>query len=114
MIKAEFGIIKKLDHSKDYSSYEPERYNCIAVNDEYITDWWEQLVTMKTYFHCMDRPNFALARWGVTIIPPESLPTLLNIVLSDKRFGTDDNLVDLARKIQEAIQLKEYMIHFGV
>jgi len=34
-----------------------------------IDDWWNNLTQIKTYFHRYDRPAFALARWGVTLIP---------------------------------------------
>ena len=62
----------------------------------------------------MNRPAFALARWGVTLIPPESLPIFQDIVITDKRIYTDNHLVDLANKIQEAIEANKFMIHFGV
>ena len=68
---------------------------------------------MKTYYHCMDRPDIALARYGVTLIPPESLPIFQNIVLQDKRTKTDAQLKDLANKIQEAIDNDKFVIHFG-
>ena len=115
MIKTEFGIIDEIDYGKDYGIYEPEKYNCVYIDDDvYINDWWQRLTTMKTYFHKMDRPSFALARWGVTIIPPESLPTFQDIVITDRRINTDKHLVALADKIQEAINRNKFMIHFGV
>lgn len=115
MIKTEFGIIEQIDPAKDYSGYEPETYHCTAIDDDrYINDWWDRLVLMKTYFHNLKRPATGLARWGVTLIPPESLPQFQEIVLSDRRLRTDDNLVLLADKIQEAIKRHKYMIHYGV
>lgn len=115
MIKAEFGIIDEIDYKKDYSKYEPQKYNCVFIDDDiYINDWWKRLSTMKTYFHSMNRPNFALARWGITLIPPESLTIFQDIVLTDKRIYNDDNLVQLANVIQKAIDENKYMIHFGV
>ena len=105
MIKAEFGIIDEVDYFNDYGVYEPEKYNCIAIDDDiYINNWWSRLAIMKTYFHSMDKPANALARWGVTLISPQSLPIFLNIVLTYKRIYTDNNLVDLADKIREAIR----------
>ena len=115
MIKTEFGIIDDIDYSKDYIKYEPEKYGCVFIDDDtYINDWWERLTTMKTYIENMNRPAFALARWGVTIIPPESLPIFQEIVLSDIRIQTDKNLVGLAKKIQEAIDKNKHMINFGI
>lgn len=111
---AEFGIVDNIDCKKDYSDYNPEMYDCVAIDDDIINDWWEQLCTMKTYYHCIDRPDIALARHGVTLIPPESLPIFQEIVLSDIRIQKDENLVCLAKKIQEAIDKNKHMIHFGV
>ena len=115
MAKAEFGIIEKIEYSKNYSLYEPDKYGCVFIDDFiYIDDWWERLSLIKTYFHSTDRPSTALARYGVTLIPPESLSALQDIVITDKRIHTDNNLVDLANKIQEAIDTKKFMIHYGV
>jgi hypothetical protein len=114
MIKAEFGIIDEIDYSKDYGTYEPEKYNCVSINDDYISDWWGKLTGIKTYFHSTDRPECALARWGVTLIPPESLPTFLAIVLADKRIQNDTHLIELSKKIEDAIEKDKFMIHFGV
>ena len=88
MIRAEFGIIEQIDFHKDYSDYTPQKYDCISIDDNvYITDWWNELVLLKTYFHCMSNPAFALARWGVTIIPPQSLPTKLIYIIFRKTFS---------------------------
>ena len=80
----------------------------------YIDDWWDKLVLLKTYFHSLDCPEFGLARWGITIIPPDSLPGFQEIVLSDKRINEDVQLRELAGKIQDAINRNKFMIHFGV
>jgi len=115
MVRTEFGIIDDIDLSKDYSEYEPQKYNCVFIDDDvYINDWWQQLCEMKTYFHSMDRPETALARFGVTIIPPESLPYFLSIVSGDSRIDSDQHLMELVRVIQMAIERGKYMIHFGV
>ena len=79
MIKTEFGIIDEIDADKDYSHYEPEKYNCVYIDDDiYIDEWWEQLQTIKTFYHSLNRPGYALARYGVTIIPPDRKSTRLN------------------------------------
>ncbi len=112
---AEFGIIDYIDKEKDYSKYEPDKYNCVAISeDEYINDWWDRLLCIKTYFHNLHRPSTALARWGVTIIPPDSLTAFQDIVISDRRLKHDCNLVALANIIHQAIDEDKYMIHYGV
>lgn len=115
MIKAEFGIIDDIEFGKDYSEYEPNKYHCVYIDDDlYINDWWERLLGMKTYFHNTNRPETALARWGVTLIPPESLPAFYEIVANDPRINEDEFLVALANKIVEAMDKNKFMIHYGV
>ncbi len=114
MIAIEFGIIEDMkNEARDYVI--PEREQCVSIADDvYIDDWWDQLCIMKTYFHGFDCPKLGLARYGVTLIPPESLPVFQEIVLSDRRINEDDHLVALAKMIQDAIDRKKFMIHFGV
>ena len=114
MIKTQFGIIDEIDYNKDYSEYEPDKYNCVYIDDDYIEDWWPQLCLMKSFYHSMDRPDIALARYGVTIIPPESLPFFKNIVLGDSRISADIHLVELAEVIQTAIDKNKHVIHYGI
>lgn len=114
MIKTEFGIIEDINETQSYS-YDPDKYHCVFIDDEtYIDDWWNKLLLLKTYFHSLGRPEFGLARYGITLIPPESLPAFQEIVLSDKRLKQDENLVKLAETIQDAIQRNKYMIHYGI
>jgi len=114
MLKPGFGIVDEVDRWKNYAVYEPEKYGCVYIDNGYIDDWWEKLGTMKTYLHRMNRPGYALSRWGVTLIPPGSLPIFLEIVSADSRIETDSHLTDLTGKIEEAIEAKKFMIHFGV
>ena len=114
MIKTEFGIIEDIIKTQNFS-YTPEKYQCVCIDDDiYIDDWWDKLVLLKTYFHSLERPEFGLARWGITLIPPESLPGFQDIVLSDRRINEDIHLRELADKIQEAINRGKFMIHFGI
>ena len=114
MIKAEFGIIEDIGETQKYF-YASEKYQCVCIDDDiYIDDWCDKLVLLKTYFHSLDRPEFGLARYGITLIPPESLPGFQEIVLSDRRINKDANLRKLADKIQDAINRNKFMIHFGV
>ena len=114
MPRVEFGIIDEFDKENDYSDYEPEKYHCVAVDDDYINDWWNRLELLKTYFHCYNRPEQALARWGVTLIPPESLESFYEIVAADKRSKSTPELIELLVLIRRAITENKYIIHYGV
>lgn len=112
---AEFGIINKFEKDKDYSSeYEPKKYNCIFIDDDILNDWWDKLILIKTYYHSYSRPNFALARWGVTLIPPESLESFCDIILNDRRSESSKELIDLLMLLRKAISENKYIIHYGI
>lgn len=115
MIKAEFGIIQDFDKDKSYSTYEPHKYNCVAIaDDRYINDWWQELLKIDTYNMSISQSQKALSRWGTTIIPPESLPALLAIVEKDRRYRWDRRLRVLAKLLRRAIAEGKYVIHYGV
>ena len=118
MIKTEFGIIDDFNEKNDYTGYYPDKYNCVAIDDDrYISAWWKELSkinTLNVYKKGVLQPQKALSRWGITIIPPSSLSALLDIVLSDKRSKEDKSLIALAGLIHQAIVDEKYMIHYGV
>lgn len=111
---AQFGIIDEFEKDKDYSCYEPQKYSCVDINDDILNDWWNELTLIKTYFHCYSRPSFALDRWGVTLIPPDSLETFYNVVSNDKRSKSSNELIDLMVLLRKAISNNKYVIHYGV
>lgn len=112
---AEFGIIDRLDPERDYAdSYDPKRYRCIPLDDGFLNDWWEELASLKTFFHCCSRPNTGLARWGVTLIPPESARRFHEIVSHDPRTQTSEELSSLLALLQKAAEDHKYVIHYGV
>ena len=111
---AQFGIIDKFQKDKDYSDYDPHKYNCVAIDDDVLDDWWNELALIKTYFHCYSRPNFSLSRWGVTLIPPESLEAFCNIVAEDMKSKSSEELIDLMILLRKAISENKYVIHYGV
>ena len=118
MIKTEFGIVENFNEKADYTEYSPKKYHCVAIDDDlYLNDWWNALSyidTFNVYTKGVLQPQKALSRWGITIIPPSSLPALLDIVLSDKRSKKDKRLIVLANLIHQAITENKYMIHYGV
>ena len=114
MPRHEFGLIENIEKEKSYDSYEPEKYNCISIDDDIIQSFVKSMGTMKTYYHNMNRPDFGLAYCGVTIIPPESLIQFQNIILSSKMIRESEEVVELANIISQAINQNKYMIHFGI
>jgi len=115
---AEFGIIDIIDKTIDYGYYNPYGYNCISIPDDIIENWYPDISKMKSYFHSFSRPETGLARWGVTLIPPESLDFFHDIIQTKtsavyrEKFSSELNaLLGLVKKAKEN---EKYMIHFGV
>jgi hypothetical protein len=69
---------------------------------------------MRTYFHSLERPEFGLAYWGITIIPPESLSMFYDVITSSTKYKNSAELNQLASKIIKANDQHKYMIHFGI
>lgn len=110
----EFGIIDDIDYRKGYSDYNPQKYNCISVDDDVINRLISNLSIMKTYSHSFNKPDYSLNHWGVTIIPPESLPIFYEVVASSTQPERIEELNELATLIRTAIEEEKYMIHYGV
>ncbi len=69
---------------------------------------------MRTYFHSFERPEFGLAYWGITIIPPDSLSMFYDVITSSTMYKKSAELNELASKIIQAKEENKYMIHFGI
>ena len=110
----DFGIIEEFDSQKSYNDYTPEKYGCVSVDDDIISNLSQNLSIMKTYFHTVKNQEYGLAYWGITIIPPESLTIFYETVTSSKFFKKSDELNELASKIVQAVAEQKYMIHYGV
>ena len=52
MAKHEFGIMDIAPTLKqEYNKYEPEKYHCISVEDEYIESLLKELSVIPCYWH---------------------------------------------------------------
>lgn len=116
MIRMEFGIIHQFNPDEDYGqAYEPEKYHCIPVDDNtYMNGWWFKTQDMATYLGSLNRPAHSFDRWGITLIPPESLPQFRDIIRSEPRLKRDKYLRALLSLVEKALEEGEYVIHYGV
>lgn len=104
-----FGIMQKAPCSGErYDLFEPEKYNCISVDDRYILPLCKKLNMTKSYWHTLDRPEYGLAYWGITLIPPESLDSVIQLIWRTKELS------ELAEILIRAQHENKYVIHFGV
>ncbi len=116
----DFGIIPKIDPNKNYQpsqedfSYQEalQYYRCISVDDDIVNEWIVPSMKMPTYLFSLDRPSHGIDHYAVTLVPPSSLPELLEIVKPWREAEKGvPRLIDL---IQEAIKTGKYMIVYGV
>lgn len=118
MAKHEFGIIEHFEENRWYSSYEPEKYNCISVSDsimwELTGEYENELMKIKTYFVTSAQPGKGLEYCGVTIFPPESLEQFRNVIIKANEKFMSKELELLIEKINQAITENKHLIHFGI
>lgn len=113
MPRHEFGIIED-NQIKNIFTYDPEEYNCISIDDDFILPLIGSFKIVKTYYHNFYRPDFGLAYWGITLIPIDSLSQFQEILVSNKQYFNSLEYIELVELVTEAIQKRKNVIHFGV
>ncbi len=109
MAKHEFGIMEKTPISGNrYNEYEPKKYNCISVDDDYIEGIQEQLLVFDSFCHTVDIPMKGLHYIGITLIPPESLEAFLMVI------GDGAEYAELRNLLIDAMNRNKYVIHYGL
>lgn len=114
----EFGIIDCLEEYDEHN-YEPEKYNCISVDDDFLGEIYHagfknKIEELETFAHNTNRPFKDLAYYGITLIPPNSLKYFLDIVTEENIKYKSKELEVLIDKISTAINENKWMIHFGI
>lgn len=109
MPKHEFGIMNTAPiPGKRYDEYEPQKYKCIVIDDDYIENLMEPLSAIDFYWHTLDVSGKGLVYYGVTLIPPTSNRAFIAVI---------ENIVELSELktlLQKAIDEQKYIIHFGI
>ena len=109
MAKHEFGIMQNApEKGKRYDEYEPQKYNCISVDDVYVEKLDEKLIGVDFYWHTTDVSGKGLAYCGVTLIHPESILMLRDAVKNEA------GLSELKTLAEKAYKENKWIIHFGL
>ena len=109
MAKHEFGIMQHAPQPKErYDAYEPQKYNCIAVDDDDIEKIDICLNCVDFYWHTLDVPAKGIAYTGVTLIPPASLQSFMDVI---EKMTELKELKDLLEKARSE---NKWVIHFGL
>lgn len=85
-----------------------KKYSCVAVHDDYLADVREDLQKLPVYLESIEEAGEGLEECGIELIPPESIPALLQALEEKEGFG---ELRPLLRRAQKE---GKFVIHFGL
>lgn len=109
MPRHEFGIMQSEPiKGIRFDKYEPEKYNCITIDDDFIEPILSELSDIDFYWHTVDILGKGLANWGITLVPPKSLDSIIDIII---------NIAELSLLMELLLKAKvenKYVIHFGI
>lgn len=105
----EFGIMQTPPQKgQRYDEYEPNKYDCISVNDDYIEDIIEKFNNIDFTWHTLDVFGKGLAYCGVTLIPPTSMQKCIDVI------ENISELHQLKELLSKAYDENKWVIHFGI
>ena len=109
MAKHAFGIMQNAPQKGvRYDKYEPWKYNCISVNDDYLEDIVSNFDHIDFYWHTLDVKGKGIAYCGITLIPPYSIEKFIYVI---KDISGLSELKELSEK---ALNKNKWIIHFGL
>ncbi len=105
----EFGIMQTTPQKgQRCDEYEPDKYNCLSVNDDHIENILEGLSDIDLYWHTLDVSGKGLAYCGVTLIPPSSMQKFIAVI------ENISELQQLKEILTQACNENKWIIHFGL
>ena len=122
----DFGIVLDIKEFMNSSPYEyvPEKYNCISIGMDtfsYImTHYYNKISNIKTML-IDGNPYYGLDESGITIITKESFEEFRTIIFN--AYKESESLTNininlelklLLDKVDEAIQIGECIVHYGI
>ena len=109
MAKHEFGIMPNEPNPHTiYTEYDPQKYNCIGVDDDSIEKIVPLLNRIDFYWHSLDVPNKGIAYTGITLIPPTSIAPFMAGIENTSEFR------ELKALLEKALSENKWVIHFGL
>jgi hypothetical protein len=109
MAKHEFGImIDAPQPGKRYDEYEPWKYACISVDDDYLEGVVEKLTFIDFYWHTLSAKGKGLAYCGITLVPPCSLKAFTDVI------ADIPELYELKKLLEKALVENKWVIHYGL
>lgn len=109
LAKHELGIMQNTPKlGKRYEVYEPQKYNCISIDNDYLEDIVANFNHIDFYWHTLDMPAKGIAYTGITLIPPTSIQAFTAVI---KDIAELNELKDL---LEKALVENKWVIHFGL
>ena len=109
MPRHEFGIMQSEPMKGErFDEYEPEKYDCITIDDVFIEPLLSELLDINFYWHSIDVPGKGIAYWGITLIPPVSLHSMID------KISNITELHLLKELLINAKNESKFVIHFGI
>lgn len=122
----DFGIIPDIKEFMNSSPYKylPEKYNCISIGmdtfDYIMTHYYNEISNIKTML-IDGNPYYGLDESEITIITEESFEEFRTIIFN--AYKESESLTNininlelklLLDKVDEAIQIGECIVHYGI
>lgn len=109
MAMHEFGIMKEIPQAGcRYDEYVPKKYDCVSIDEDIVEAFANGLLDVDTHWHTIDVTGKGLAYCGITLIPPASLGSVIDVI------DGFDELLELRELLKQAQQQNLYVIHFGI
>ena len=109
MAKHEFGIMQNApEQGMRYDEYEPQKYNCISVDDDYVEDIDANLNNIDFFWHTLEWPAKGIAYTGITLIPSTSLQAFIDVIKDVIELN------ELKELLGKALAEDKWIIHFGL
>lgn len=109
LARHEFGIMQNApQQGKRYDDYEPWKYNCISVDDDYLEGIVENFNHIDFYWHTLDVKGKGIAYCGVTLIPPCSTNAFVDVIRDIPELS------ELKELSEKACSESKWIIHFGL
>lgn len=109
MAKHEFGMMQNApEQGKRYDEYEPQKYNCISVDDDYVEDIDANLNNIDFFWHTLEWPAKGIAYTGITLIPPTSMQAFIDVIKDVIELS------ELKELLGKALAEDKWIIHFGL
>lgn len=109
LARHEFGIMQNAPKPrKRYDEYEPQKYHCISVDDDYVKKIAVNLNNIDFYWHTFDVPAKGIAYAGITLIPPTSIQAFIAVIKDITELN------ELKALLEKALVENKWVIHLGL